>query len=239
MRGKKLTMAICDDDKMYVEVIHKFCKDFMEQETGDEIEWLFFPDGIEVLEYEKQIDILLLDIKMKSISGIEVKNRLFRKGADTKIIFLTNDTEYMREAFGKNVFGFVDKGKYSKDLRLALTCVMMDIYKELDDIIVEGNQKKIKLRLNDIYYIKASGNYLDIYTEKNKYYKRQKIGVCEETLKYKGFCRIQKSYIVNFHYIKVIKQSEVQLINGVHLPISRGTCHQIKKLYMDFLQKRV
>lgn len=238
MNDNVIVIAICDDEKEYSETVFLFCKKIIEQETGENVKCLYFSNGESLLKYEYQIDILLLDIKMNQMNGITVKNLLYENGRNTKIIFLTNYMECMKEAFGKCVYGFADKGNYKEELPTILKYVLKDIYKERAFILAEDSEKRIKIPLKDIYYMKSSGNYLDIYTEKNSYYVRRKISECEVELKSKGFYRVHKSYMVNFEYISMVYQHEIELINMKCLPISRGTCQKIRKAYMDYLQKR-
>lgn len=62
-----------------------------------------------MLSYSDSLDILILDIEMPEMSGIEVKKRLERIRNHTLILYVTGHVEFMQEAFGTYVFGFVEK----------------------------------------------------------------------------------------------------------------------------------
>ena len=86
--------------------------------------------------------------------------------------------------------------------------------------------------------MKASGGYLEFYTENHQYLKREKISICETELATKGFCRIHNSYMINLEYMKSVDKEKVVMAGDIHLPISRGTSKKIKMAYIEFLEKK-
>ena len=87
------------------------------------------PDGESVLQaYEKlKPDVVILDISMGELSGIQVAQRLRDLGHQTKVIFLTvhEEQEYVCEAFGSGAWGYVIKSCLA-DLPVAMHAVMAD-----------------------------------------------------------------------------------------------------------------
>lgn len=108
-------------------------------------------DGTDaILLYEKYFpDILLMDIRMKNMSGIEAGKIILSKHSDAKIIFLTTfDTdEYIIDAFKMGAKGYLLKHNY-ESLPLALKFVMQNGRVFGDDIIQKINIKEKKSPLN-------------------------------------------------------------------------------------------
>lgn len=68
-----------------------------------------------------------LDIEMGKISGIEVKDQLLEKNCETQIVFLTSHSECMKEAFGRNVVGFIEKKNITDELSVILKNIQRHI----------------------------------------------------------------------------------------------------------------
>ena len=232
-----MKLTICDDEKKFANKIEKFCKKVLKEEKIKDVEIFYEPSGESFLNSVQETDILILDIEMDAVTGIEVKERLKKQNSEIKIIFLTSHVERMKEAFGKQVYGFVDKENY-EELRAILLEVIKEAEKEKDYIIVDGEDGKKKLKLKDILYIKSNAVYLEFYTKNYKYLKRQKISECEVELERKGFYRVQNSYIINFEYMSSVNEKEVRIVGDIVLPIKRGTCKAVKIAYMNFLENK-
>ena len=81
-------------------------------------------DGRQALEAARELrpDVLVLDISMPVMNGIETARRLRQAGAKTRIIFLTvhDDPDYAREALETGVLGYVIKSRIASDLVAAI-----------------------------------------------------------------------------------------------------------------------
>lgn len=67
-------------------------------------------------------DVLVLDITMPGLTGLEVASRLYGKHSRTKILFLTihEEPEYISAGFSAGALGYVTKRRLSSDLPLAI-----------------------------------------------------------------------------------------------------------------------
>jgi DNA-binding NarL/FixJ family response regulator len=82
--------------------------------------------GLKVAVSRHEPDLIVLDITLPGISGIELASRLRQSGYSTKIVFLTVhcDTDYAREAFAAGANGYVVKARLASDLVPALQAVL-------------------------------------------------------------------------------------------------------------------
>ena len=87
-----------------------------------------FSEGESVLsEYDRlQPDVVVLDISMGKMSGIEVARRLRDTGRQAKIVFLTvhEDQEFVSAAIGAGGSGYVVKSRMGTDLIDAVHAVL-------------------------------------------------------------------------------------------------------------------
>ena len=89
-----------------------------------------------------------------------------------------------------------------------------------DFIYINIGKKKIKIYLDDIFYIESFREYINIHTKAETYIVKMPISRIEEVLDKKYFVRIHKSYIVSTSKIQMKSASEVQ-VDGKKLPIGR------------------
>lgn len=112
-----MIIGICDDDAIARNKIHKFCKELLPQ----------FCLNYEIKEFENgeqlkgnKLDILLLDVEMPELDGMQVKQLLFETEKNqlkrTIIIFITEHEEYMQGSYDLNVAGFVTKSRMKEQL---------------------------------------------------------------------------------------------------------------------------
>jgi DNA-binding NarL/FixJ family response regulator len=73
-------------------------------------------------------DLIVLDISMPVMNGIEVARQLRASGSDAKIVFLTvhADLDYVRAALGSGALGYVLKSELASDLLPCLWEVLRD-----------------------------------------------------------------------------------------------------------------
>ncbi|MDO4720644.1 MAG: response regulator transcription factor [Peptostreptococcaceae bacterium] len=119
----KIRMAIVDDHSLMREGLAKI----LQMESGFEVVKKA-SDGMEIvseLEGEKEIDVLLLDINLPQLSGIEVLKKIRKSGTDIKVIMLTihDDREYLLESLNAGANGYVLKDAQSDDLIRAIETV--------------------------------------------------------------------------------------------------------------------
>lgn len=103
-----MRIGICDDNEDDRKLIEEICLNVVETLSLD-CEVVVFDQGSKLLEYESVLNVLILDIEMPEVGGLELKQRLRESGKDFIIIFVSNHEELVFSAFGVNVHGFVRK----------------------------------------------------------------------------------------------------------------------------------
>ncbi len=98
-------------------------------------------DGQDVLEATESLkpDVLILDISMGVMSGLEAARLLTRIGSKAKIVFLTvhHDQEFVEEAFSAGAIGYVTKPRLGSDLLVAVRQAMIGHTFVSPDLILE------------------------------------------------------------------------------------------------------
>jgi DNA-binding NtrC family response regulator len=117
MENKKLRIMVIDDEN----IVGKRLKPALEK-TGDIVE--SFEDAKKALERfnEQAFDIVVTDIRMDEIDGIEVLEHVLARSDKTKVIIITGyaTVEVAREALAKGAFDFIAKPFKPNDLRVVI-----------------------------------------------------------------------------------------------------------------------
>ena len=231
-----ITIAICDGVKEERKRTLEYCKKYFAK-AEETYEFFEYDSGESFLE-QPLTDILLLDVKLKYIDGIRLKEVLQILRAKTRIIYISENEEYMEQAFGKNVFGFL-----RKPLVYMSFCEKMDMVKE--DIqesrsyiyckeMIDYERIYRKIYFRDIVYIEAQGHKSIIYTNRGNH-----CVICDKRIsewgkwyRDEGFVYCHRSYVVNLmHVVKIEK--DVELSSGIHIPLGRERrtelCQEVKE----------
>lgn len=223
-----MVIGICEDRKEDCIRIERTCTNLIKQHNVI-FEIKKFQDGQEVLEYEDRLDLLLLDIEMPRVDGIEVKNQFQKRNKDTMIMFVTIHDEMMMSAFGMNVYGFIHKGSLEKNLEKMLPSALeiMQNY-----VMIEGQIDSRK-----VIYIKSEGVYCRFFMEDGKeQLVRISIKKLEESLAGAGYIRTHKSYLVNPKWILRWDGSVVMTQCG-EVPVSVRLRTKAKREYENYCKK--
>ena len=214
------------------------------QRTGDKSVRTIFQKKCSSMEYAsadaylldgKEHDLVFLDIEMEGFSGIELKDDL-QAEEEIRIIFVTGHVEGMPEAFGKNVYGFLEKPLDAQKLEKYLGRVLEDM--EEDRILVlKGLQGEIALRQKDIFYFVSEKKYSRVIGRKGEAFCDMGLQQLEEMLGQKSFFRCHKSYLVNLGNISDASQS-IRLKNGESIPVSRRKVKELKDAYLKYIIRK-
>ena len=223
-----MRIGVCDDDAKERQRMEKICLEVVEVLAVD-CEVIVFDEGSKPLEYEHDLDVLILDIEMPQISGLEVKQRLRTLGKDSIIIFVTNHEELVFSAFGVNVHGFIRK----QYVEIQLPKILTSAIEILNSYVMLGEN----LHSRDIKYMKSLRVYTELFlVNGEKKTTRITLSEYEKILSKVGFARIHKSYLVNFKWVDNITEKEI-VIGSEILPIATRSQKEVKRKYQEFCEK--
>lgn len=171
----------------------------------------------------EQIDLLLLDIQMPEITGLELLRNLSNP---PKVIFTTAFSEYALPAFDLDVIDYLLKPISFERFARAIYKVRQAIpsrkntTKDSDTtyIFLKADRKLHKIFLSDILFIEGLNNYLKIHTHRQMLVVREKMCDMDVILPEKQFLRVHKSFIVSLKEIEYAEDNFI--VMGKHrIPI--------------------
>ncbi len=186
-----------------------------------------FNDAVSAGEFLRRntVDLLLLDINMPDINGIDLLNSLEKKPL---VIFTTAYKKFAYEGFELEAIDYLLKpivfDRFKKGINKAVEALQQ---KELsrsqpsDSFFVRSEYKMVKIDLNQVEYIEGLEDYIKIHIAGSRpVLTLLTMKACMEKLPAQTFLRIHRSYIIPFNQIEAVVNKKVRLRSGKLLPVS-------------------
>jgi len=236
-----LRIAYCDDmEKDRIRIMTALSH--IEEKWKEDFEIIPFSSGEQLCENltSESYDIILLDIVMGGIDGIETARQIRSIGEESLIIFISSYDEKMRELFAVNTIAFLDKpldvDKLEEALRKAYDLIRKNQEKVFTYI---KNGKTSFVPISQIMYFNIQGHYITIHMKKEKIRYKSKISDVWNSVKgKKDFCMPSRSYIVNMTYMSLTKLKVEINSDKVKIVISSTCKDDTIDRFMTFLKKR-
>jgi DNA-binding LytR/AlgR family response regulator len=174
---------------------------------------------------QNQVDLILLDIEMPGVTGLELTKNLGSK--KPVIIFTTSKKEYAVEAFELNVADYIVKpvtpGRFVLAIDKAREILQSNTEEvkmnEEEFIFIRDSNIVRRLKLDDILFAEAMGDYVKLYTSQKFFAVHTTLKTVEERLPASKFIRVHRSYIVALTKIDTIQDGAL-VINGKPVPVA-------------------
>ena len=239
-----IRFAICDDDHAMTGTIESLLLSLSSQYSEDFEVDVFF-SGEDLCEHinatGKSYDIILLDIEMQGITGVDA-GKLLRENvshSQTLLIFISSHKKYHQEIIDLNVFCFIPKpihhGEFFVKLKKAIEHVISvrQLSRHINHVITQQGQD-IFIPIDTIVFLESDVRQIIIHTTTGAYTYYGKLSVEEAKFPKNVLCRIHKSYLVNFSHMESIKTNELFMKGGRRLPISEKYRESVKIAYAIF-----
>lgn len=226
----KYKIGICADENIFIKQIEDMVLDFSKENVFP-VDIIKYENGKQLIGDRIHFNLLFLDIEMKELNGIDLKNLLEKSFNNCKIIFVSNYENRMVEAFGKNVIAFINK-KNINEIKRYLRRLMNE--KNSHNILNLGDNR---IDLFDILYIKADGSYSNIISNNKSYVYCIYLADILKRLNDKNIVRCHRSYAVNLRYIKDVVKSNIILLNGEAIPFSRNYKDIVLEQYFTYVRE--
>jgi DNA-binding LytR/AlgR family response regulator len=163
-------------------------------------------------------DLVFLDIEMPGMTGIELLKILPKK---TLVILTTSKKQYAVEAFELNVVDYLVKPVTMPRLLQAIEKVR-DILLRNDSevnkvennyLFIRDNNVLKKIRLEDILWIEAMGDYIKIRTQTQWHIVHSTLKAVEEKIKSDRLMRVHRSYMISLDKIDSIEEGVANIMN--------------------------
>jgi len=178
--------------------------------------------GLQVLN-TRPIDLLLLDIEMPDITGVELLKSLENK---PMVIFTTAYENYALQGYELDILDYLVKPiRFERFLKAANKAHHLHQLnqpalapKETESIFIKVDYKNVKINLSDINFIEGLKDYVKIHTTEGMFMTRLNLKGIEAKLPTEQFIRVHRSYIVPLQKITSFQKGQV-FLGKVAIPV--------------------
>lgn len=199
--------------------------------AGHSLKIFTFPSAEAFLfqyEEEQDFDILLLDIEMKEMNGVDLAKRVRQGNDGLQIVFITGYPDFIAEGYEVSALHYLMKPVSREKLYAVLDKAAANLAKAEKRICVTYERRTEFVPFSQILYVEAQRQYVLIHTFGETYRMKRSFAETVDELD-EFFFKCQRSYCVNLCHVTQIKRSCVLLKNGEEVPVSRGMAEMIGK----------
>jgi DNA-binding LytR/AlgR family response regulator len=235
MTGARLRVLVVDDEEPAVaELAFLLGRD---ERVGDVRTCTRAVDALRRL-HEEAFDVVLLDVAMPGLSGLELASVLGAFSAPPRIVFVTAYADHAVDAFDLNAADYLLKPVREERLREAVrrVCEAGAVKPAPEDAIaVELGGVTRFVRRSEVRYVEAHGDYARLHTAATSHLVRIPLSTLEERWREAGFLRIHRSLLVSLAHVEEVRAEAGHysvVVDGAELPVSRRSVPTLRDLLL-------
>ncbi len=213
-----LRVALIEDEPQAKDVMNAHLERYS-REKNVPCQLVWFGNGLEFLAaYNKNFDVVLLDIKLPDINGMETARKLRAIDPDVALVFVTNMAQFAIKGYEVDAADFMVKPVSYYDFAMKFEHVLKHIDFDGDVKIKLMNKGEVKyLSARDVRYVEVIRHSLIFHTGVGGGYEtRGTLKKLEEELTpAAGFVRCNNYCLVNLRYVTGITGYELYISSGV------------------------
>ena len=186
-------------------------------------------------EEDKQFDLLILDIEVGAMSGLELARKLRKEGEEVSILFITGYQEYMQYGYDVGALHYLMKPVQKEKMFEVLDHFAQGKEKQGKKLLLETVEGKISIAPDKIWYVEAAAHRCDLFMENTRLTLKISLGEFEELVRERtDFVKCHRSYLVNLRHVSVLGKTEVLLDDGKSIPLSRMAAKKVNTSFIRY-----
>lgn len=207
---------------------------------GEQFQITWLKSAMDMLSDKSHYDLVLLDIDLPGINGMEAAQLMRVYDEETPLIFVTNLAKYAVKGYEVGATGFIVKpvswGNLSMNLDRALRAIKQNSGRS---VVVPTEDGMRVVSLNAIVYVEVTGHRLSYHLESGEVIEtRGSLAQVEEELAGAPVIRVAKSCIANMDKITLVRSQDLQMANGECVHVSRTRKREVMDAVTDYLGGR-
>ncbi len=224
-----INIAICDDEKMQIKLLTDFVRNWAD-DLNYNVKISDFESAESFLfhyEDDKKFDIILLDIEMGELNGVDLAKRIRLSNEHVQILFITGFPDFIAEGYEVSALHYLIKPVKPDKLCDVLNKAVTKLNKAEDAIVINST----RVKLSDILYVESIGHYIEINTVNEKFKIKKKLSQIPLD---DSFVVCHRSYTVGLRHIHKITKTDVILDNKKLIPLSRRVYGDVNSAFINF-----
>jgi len=216
-----IRLALVEDTPADIALLQSHIEQY-KQETGLELVCDVFTDGAMLVEsYTKDYDMIIMDIEMPLLNGMEAAAEIRKRDDGVIIVFVTNSQEYAVKGYEVGALDYLLKPlnyfAFSQRLQRALVRLNTTIEQY---IVIRVNREIQRLNVADITYIESDKHKLIYHTTKGQFVTNDTIKRAVSELP-KRFVKGNSGCLINLQHVDAIKNG-CAMVGEDSIPLSRS-----------------
>ncbi len=241
-----LRIAICDDNIADLSNMVSIINSYKALKSDAHIiEYTAFNsalDLISALESGQQYDLLLLDILMPFLTGMEAAKEIRQFNQDIKIIFSTSSSEFAVDSYSVGAYYYVLKPIVKDNLFIILDKVLAEIESKVDiSFLIKGKTGLTRVYINKLEFAEVIGRTIIYHLTDGSVLEAigSMSGLEKKLLPNPCFIKPHRSYIVNMEHIDTLSQKEIKMRSLSSVLIAKANYSTVKSKYIAFAFKNL
>lgn len=244
-----LRITICDDEPAVLSLLEEGVRAWA-GERREKVEISFCENAQQFLfqlQDEEPIDILLLDIEMPGMNGMDLAKKL-REGKETvQIVFITGLAGYALEGYEVDAVSYLIKPVRQKALFSSLTRALDRCRRQEPVLFVDTSEGRIRLKASDISYLESMGHETFVHLTEGTGIIRSREGLTELQRRLEALTvsagmvlfKPHRSYLVSIADILRIGRKELEMAgDGGRIPIARGKWEELNTAWLSYYRNQ-
>lgn len=232
-----MKIAICDDETQFTDAL---CPLLMEWAKKHDIRLTLYPftngDDLICAHSNECMDLIILDVIMPLLNGMDTARELRNANQNVPIIFLSSSRSFAVDSYDIKAFHYLIKPVDKAKLFLVLD-EFLKTFDPAETFVAQTSDGFCKIAVNDVDYLEAQNKQVFVHLANGKTIViRELFSKCAETFSLKsGFCHCHRSYIVNLSHVEQFSKTQITTSHNALVPISRNSYSAFKEAYFNYM----
>ena len=237
MNNSQYSIAVCDDVASDREEIVRLTGSYYRDEgVGFNIkEYESGTSLLSAIECGEKFHLLILDVMMDNLDGIGLAAVLRSQRDDTTIVFVSSNREMALQGYEVVATRYLSKPLDEVKFQEALAYCYQN-FQETREILVPTVQGGRRIVPLDILYVEAGERGTKVFLPDERIDTSLRIFEQEAMLPQKQFVLCHRAFIVNLAAVKYIRRYELELYNGMLVPVSKHRFNFVKDRLIEYLK---
>lgn len=228
-------IAICDDESAAQKYLSSLVDYWAHLSDNTAAISIFESAEAFLFDYteKKDYNILLLDIEMGKLNGVELARQIRADNKSVQIVFITGYPDFIAEGYEVSALHYLIKPVSGKKLSEVLNRAVANLDKTDRAVLFNVGGETVRVAVDKIMFAEAFSHLVEINTTNNSFEVRMPISEVGKLLG-EGFVRCHRSYITGLIHISRITKTDVILDNGKQIPLARGAYSEVNQAFISF-----
>lgn len=233
-----MKIALCDDEKTFIDALCPLLEQWAKRHDI-QLTLYRFTNGDDLLDAHRNegMDLIILDVIMPLLNGMDTARELRNDGQAVPIIFLTSSKEFAVDSYEVKAFHYLIKPVDSTKLFCILDDFLKTFHLPKTTVTAQTSTGFCTITITDVDYLEAQNKQVFVHLSNGKTIKiRKHFSECEKEFSpINGFFRCHRSYIVNLNHIEQFTKTQLTTIHNAVIPISRNSYAAFKETYFQHM----